>query len=87
MKNQLLLIIGPPLSGKTYLALVLKKHYGKTARIFDEPFEPGGESPGTIKRYANNYGVAIVTCSLVTGEQLQTLAPDRVYSIGIKQTR
>lgn len=89
MKNELLLIIGPPASGKTWLAAACQEALdpcgeGEAAAIVESPDLTSSYVMRQIK--SMNCHV-IVVCNLVTSQQLQELAPDRVYSIGLKITR
>lgn len=91
MRNELLLIIGPPASGKSWLAdAIIDKCYteeGNNPYTFEEADLNNLQHIAEIKDHVKNSGSAIVVCSLVTSSQLRALAPDRIYSIGIKQTR
>lgn len=90
MKNELLLIIGPSKSGKTWLAAALSEVYyyqRKSVQIFEEPNLNSEQIVAELKDYTKEVGHVIVICSLVTSAQLKALAPDRVYSIGIRMER
>lgn len=90
MKNQLLLIIGIKGSGKSWLANVLDHNYaeiGDLSHIFEEPALIDASNILGIHNYIKNTGHAIVVCSLVTTEQVQALAPDRIYNIALKGNR
>lgn len=85
MKNELILIIGIPGSGKSWLARILETAYqGEVVRIWDQPNLESMMAVTLIKDHMQTVGHAIVICNLVTSKQLQLLAPDRVYSIALR---
>jgi len=62
MSSEIILIVGPVLSGKTWLANRLVEAYGRTAKIWDEPNLQDRKTVKEIKLFAAYHGRVIITC-------------------------
>lgn len=89
MKNELLLIIGIPKAGKSWLASAIRAEYAskKEPVTVAEIDSLGEREIANIKEEHEHFGHVIVVCSLVNHQQLMALAPDRVYNIAARGNR
>ena len=79
MSSEIIIITGPTLSGKTFLANALMKQYCNAAKIWDEPIV-NKKFFKEIKLFCAYHGRAIITCvdALPVMEMLKV---DRIISL------